>query len=49
MTSDERIKIFETMKEAFGARIQLIRHTGAASTQEAIALTRKAKNLDLTL
>lgn len=49
MTSDERIKIFETMKEAFGARIQLIPHTGAASTQEAIALTRKAKELGFDL
>jgi len=49
MTSDERIKIFETMKEVFGARIPLIPHTGAASTQEAIALTRKAKELGFDL
>ena len=45
MNFDERVKIFEIMKEHFGKKIPLIPHTGAASTKEAIALTQKAKEL----
>lgn len=45
MNFEERVKIFEIMKEHFGKKIPLIPHTGAASTKEAIALTQKAKEL----
>lgn len=49
MNYDERVKIFEMMKKHFGSRIPLIPHTGAASTMEALALTRKAKELGYDL
>jgi len=49
MNFDERVKIFKLMKDHFGSRIPLIPHTGAASTNEALALTRKAKELGYDL
>ncbi len=45
MNSEERIKIFQTMYDAFADRIPLIAGTGAPSTREAIALTQAAEKI----
>jgi len=49
MTCDERVKVFEVVKGAVGGKIPLIAGTGAASTMEAIALSRKAEDLGYEL
>ena len=49
MTSDERMKFFEVIKAAVGSKIPLIAGTGAASTLEAIALSKKAEDLGYEL
>lgn len=49
MSFEERVKLFEVIKKAVGDRIPLIAGTGAASTVEAIALTRKAQELGFEL
>ncbi|MHC4475171.1 MAG: 4-hydroxy-tetrahydrodipicolinate synthase [Planctomycetota bacterium] len=49
MTADERAKVFEIVKEAVGDRIALAAGTGAASTTEAIALSKKAQDLGFEL
>lgn len=49
MNFEERVKLFEVIKKAVGDRIPLIAGTGAASTVEAIALTRKAQELGFEL
>ncbi len=49
MNFEERIKIFETMKNAVGDKIPLIAGTGSASTIETIALSKKAKELGYKL
>ncbi|MCD6289779.1 MAG: 4-hydroxy-tetrahydrodipicolinate synthase, partial [Anaerolineae bacterium] len=45
LTYEERIQVFETVKEANAGRLPLIAGTGAATTREAIAYTRKAEEL----
>lgn len=45
MTFEERVTVFKTMRDAFKGRVEIIPGTGAASTQETIALTQEAKNL----
>ena len=47
MNYDERVKIFEIVKNAVGDKISLAAGTGAASTMEAIALSKKAEALGL--
>ncbi len=42
---DERVKVFETVKQAVGDRIPLIAGVGCASTVETIALAKKAAAL----
>ncbi|HUT30630.1 MAG TPA: 4-hydroxy-tetrahydrodipicolinate synthase [Sedimentisphaerales bacterium] len=49
MTSEERVKVFEVVKAAVGDKIPLIAGTGAASTMEAIALSKKAEDLGYEL
>jgi 4-hydroxy-tetrahydrodipicolinate synthase len=49
MNSDERVKVFEVVKEAVGGKIPLIAGTGSASTIEAIALSKKAEELGYDL
>jgi 4-hydroxy-tetrahydrodipicolinate synthase len=44
MTSEERVKVFEVVKAAVGDKIPVIAGTGAASTIEAIALSKKAED-----
>jgi len=45
MTTEERIKVFETMYKAFNGRIPLIAGTGAQSTRETIELTKAAEKI----
>ncbi len=45
MTSEERIKIFQTMYDAFKGRIPIIAGTGAPSTRETIKLTKAAEEI----
>jgi 4-hydroxy-tetrahydrodipicolinate synthase len=45
MSFDERVKLFEVMKEKVGSRIPLIAGVGTASTIETIKLARKAEAL----
>lgn len=45
MSFDERIRLFEVVKERVGARIPLIAGIGCASTKETIALGRRAEGL----
>ncbi|MHC4644128.1 MAG: 4-hydroxy-tetrahydrodipicolinate synthase [Planctomycetota bacterium] len=45
MTFEERAGIFKVLKKAVGDKIPLIAGTGAASTIEAIALSKKAQEL----
>lgn len=45
MSSEERVKVFETMYRAFHGRIPLIAGTGAPSTREALALTEAAQEI----
>ena len=49
MNYDERVKIFEIVKNAVGDKISLAAGTGAASTMEAIALSKKAEALGFEL
>lgn len=49
MTFDERVKLFEVIKEAVGAKIPLIAGVGAASTVETMTLTKKAEELGFEL
>ena len=49
MSFDERVKLFQTIKEAVGQDIPLIAGTGCASTVETIALSRKAEELGYEL
>ncbi|MHC4708167.1 MAG: 4-hydroxy-tetrahydrodipicolinate synthase [Planctomycetota bacterium] len=49
MNSEERVKIFEMVKNGAGDKIPLIAGTGSASTIEAIALSRKAEALGYDL
>jgi 4-hydroxy-tetrahydrodipicolinate synthase len=49
MNYEERTKVYRLMMEKFGKRIPLIAGTGAASTGEAIALSRKAEELGYEL
>ena len=46
---DERVKLFQVIKEAVGSKIPLIAGTGAASTKEAVELTKKAAELGFEL
>ncbi len=45
LSFEERIRAFEVVKEANAGRLPLIAGTGAATTREAIAYTRKAEAL----
>lgn len=45
MNTEERIKVFETMYKAFNGRIPMIAGTGAASTREAMELTKAAEKI----
>ena len=49
MTFEERVRIFEVVKEAVGDRIPLIAGTGFYSTSETIRLSRKAEELGYDL
>jgi len=49
MNFDERIKVFEAVKNAVGGKIPLIAGTGSASTVEALALSQKAEALGFKL
>ena len=49
MNYDERIKVFETVKNAVGGKIPLIAGTGSAATVEAVALSKKAEALGFKL
>lgn len=49
MTFEERVKLFEIVKEAVGDKIPLIAGTGAASTIETVALSKKAEDLGFDL
>lgn len=49
MSTEERIKIFEVMYEAFNGRIPLMAGTGASSTREAIQLTQAAERIGFEL
>ncbi len=45
LSREERLQVFETVKEANAGRLPLIAGTGAATTREAIDYTRKAEEL----
>lgn len=45
MSAAERIKVYETMTAAFKGRVPMIAGTGAASTREALELTRAAARI----
>lgn len=45
MSGEERIRVFQTMHDAFGGRIPMIAGTGAPSTREAIYLTKAAQEI----
>lgn len=45
MSFDERVKLFDVMRENVGNRIQLIAGVGAASTLETVKLTKVAEQL----
>lgn len=45
LTHDERLRIFQTVKEANRGRLPLIAGTGAVTTREAIAYSREAESL----
>lgn len=45
LTFDERLELFRLVRESVGGRLPLIAGTGAASTREAIALTKAAEEL----
>jgi len=49
MSADERIKVFEVVKQAVGDKIPLIAGVGTASTGEALYLARKAEELGYEL
>lgn len=49
MTFDERVKLFEVVKEAVGAHIPLMAGVGCASTIETIRLAKKAEELGFEL
>jgi 4-hydroxy-tetrahydrodipicolinate synthase len=49
MTSDERAKVFEVVKEAVGDKIPLVAGTGCASTPETVLLSKKAEDLGYEL
>jgi 4-hydroxy-tetrahydrodipicolinate synthase len=49
MTFDERVKLFEVVKEAVGTRIPLMAGVGCASTIETIRLAKKAEELGFEL
>lgn len=49
MNFDERVRIFEVVKNAVGDKIPLVAGTGSASTIEAIALSKKAQQLGYEL
>lgn len=49
MSSDERAKIFEVVKNAVGNKMPLIAGTGAVSTIETIALSKRAEELGYDL
>ncbi|MHC4622936.1 MAG: 4-hydroxy-tetrahydrodipicolinate synthase [Planctomycetota bacterium] len=49
MNFEERVKVFEAVKPAVGDKIALIAGTGAVSTIETIALSRKAQELGYDL
>lgn len=45
MTAEERIKLFEVIKEEIGNKVPIMAGTGAASTREAITITRAAERI----
>lgn len=45
MSAAERIKVYETMSAAFKGRVPMIAGTGAASTREALELTKAAARI----
>jgi 4-hydroxy-tetrahydrodipicolinate synthase len=49
LTIEERVKIFEVMKKAFGDRVEIIPGTGTASTIHTIELTRIAQKMGFDL
>ena len=49
MNFEERVKVFEIVKNAVGDKIPLIAGTGSASTVEAIELSKKAETLGFEL
>jgi len=49
MDYDERVRVFDIVKREMGNRVPLIAGTGAASTREAIALSKKAEELGYSL
>ncbi|MBW8003039.1 MAG: 4-hydroxy-tetrahydrodipicolinate synthase [Planctomycetes bacterium] len=49
MTFDERVRMFEVLKDAVGDRIPLIAGTGSVATREVIELSRRAKDLGYEL
>jgi 4-hydroxy-tetrahydrodipicolinate synthase len=49
MNFDERVKVFEVVKNAIGDKIPLTAGTGSASTIEAVALSKKAEALGFEL
>ena len=49
MNFEERVKLFQVIKNAVGSEIPLIAGTGCISTVETIALSREAEKLGLEL
>ncbi len=45
LTFEERIKLFEKVKETVGDKVPLVAGSGAASTQQAVALTKEAERI----
>lgn len=45
LTSEERVKLFEVVYKKVNGRVPLVAGTGAASTREAIALTKAAEKI----
>lgn len=49
MNSEERVRLFEVVKEAVGDKVPLIAGTGAVSTLETIELSKRAEQLGIGL
>jgi len=45
LSTDERVRLFESARQAAGGRVRLVAGTGAATTRDAVHLTRQAERL----